>query len=190
MQKELTKDIVVQFYKYMEKVYGSKIIYKKDSILMKIIGTILSLFKIVDKEKFMKSFATTILKTIYVPFITGEGDEVELKKQVSCCVHEHIHVQQYTKEKLKFLYNYLSNSRERAIYEAIAYSSNIEMYFYDTGKILDSAMLADKLVLYGCSKEDIAFAKYILDQRTKIIKLDGVVSQPSILAIDWFNGLN
>jgi hypothetical protein len=191
MKKELIKDIVINFYNYMEKIYGSKTIYKKDSLLMKSAGTMLDLFGILDKKKFMPKYATTILKNIYVPFVVGQAnDKWDLKQQVSCCVHEHMHVEQYQKENLKFLFNYTFNSRKRAIYEIQAYSTNLEMYFYDTGKILDSTYIANKLSSYGCNKKDIEIAKSILDRKIRIIKFGGVLSRPSILAIDWLNDLN
>ena len=52
--KELTKEDVIDFYNYMSDIFGAKVINKKDSILMKIIGSFLGLIRVLNKKNARK----------------------------------------------------------------------------------------------------------------------------------------
>lgn len=188
MSKELTKELVIEFWEYIADIYDSTVMEKSESSFMKLTGGSLDLIKVLDKKEFMTKYTTTIGRTIYTPFVVGcVSDKWTFENQISNCVHEHMHVEQYDREGFKFMVNYLLDPSNRAVYEAHAYSTNIEMYFYNTGKTFDAELLSSKLSSYGCSKEDIAIAKNILEDNIKLIESGKIIYKPSMLAIDWLN---
>lgn len=188
MYTELTSELVKDFWKHMSNVYGSKIVTKKDSNFMKAVGSFLGLMKIQDKEKFMNRYTTTIGKTIYVNFdIGGTTDKKVLAEQNSICVHEHQHVIQYKKDGFKFMFDYLFKHEQRAKLEAEAYSTNLEMYYWYTGKILDIKKLAVKLLNYDCDAIDVSVMEVILRANALTIQHGGIISEASKEAINWLN---
>jgi hypothetical protein len=170
---ELTPQMTKDFWDYMSDLYGTKILSKKDSS----VGSFLSLMKIQDKEKFMSKYTTTIGKTIYVSFdIGGTTDKNVLASQISTCVHEHQHVVQYNRGGFDFTLEYVFQHDQRAKLEAEAYSTNIEIYHWYTGK-LD----------YGCDANDVLVAEKIMNANVKIIKYGGIIHEASKEAIAWLN---
>ena len=188
MYTELTPQMVKDFYNYMSGLYGTKIVSKKDSNFMKVVGAFLGLMKIQDKETFMSKYTTTIGKTIYVSFdIGGTTDKNVLESQFSTCVHEHQHVVQYNRSGFDFMLEYLFQHDQRAKYEAEAYSTNIEIYHWYTNKLLDTKDLANKLLDYGCDANDVLVAKKIMDANVKVIQYGGIIHESSKEAIAWLN---
>jgi hypothetical protein len=188
MYTELTPELVKDFWRYMSEEYGTKIVTKKDSSFMSAVGSFLGLMKIQDKEKFMNKYTTTIGKTIYVSFeIGGTTDKNILANQISTCVHEHQHVVQYKKSGFDFMLEYLFQHDQRAKLEAAAYSTNMEIYYWYTGKMLDTAKLATKLSDYGCDKADIVVADTIMRTNAMVIKRGGIIHESSKKAIAWLN---
>jgi hypothetical protein len=185
---ELTPQMTKDFWDYMSDLYGTKILSKKDSSFMKVVGSFLSLMKIQDKEKFMSKYTTTIGKTIYVSFdIGGTTDKNVLASQISTCVHEHQHVVQYNRGGFDFTLEYVFQHDQRAKLEAEAYSTNIEIYHWYTGKLLDTKVLATKLLDYGCDANDVLVAEKIMNANVKIIKYGGIIHEASKEAIAWLN---
>jgi hypothetical protein len=185
---ELTPGLVKHFWKYMSETFDSKSVTKKDSNFMKMVGSSLDLMKIQDKEKFMSKYTTTIGKTIYVSFdIGGTTNKNILADQISTCVHEHQHVIQYKKDGFKFMFEYLFEHEQRAKLEAVAYSTNLEMYYWYTGKMLDIDKLAIKLLDYDCDNIDVSVMKVILNANALVIKRGGIVNEASKKAIAWLN---
>lgn len=185
---EVNPQFVKDFWKYMSKNYGTTITNKHNSKFMSFIGSFLSSFGIMDKDIFLNDYATTIKKTIYLPFVIGDTvDKRELLGQIFLCVHEHQHVVQYNKYQKKYSAGYLFNHRKRAYFETEAYSTSIEIYYWFFKEILDTQYLANKLSSYDCDQKDIDRSKKSLDITVELVKTGKIYSESSKVAILWLN---
>jgi hypothetical protein len=184
MNSALTKD----FWNYMISFYGTTVSEKNTSRFMFVIGSFLSSLGILDREIFLNEYATTIRKTIYIPFKIGDTlSKKELLNQLLLCVHEHQHVVQYERFGKQYSIGYVLNHKKRARFETEAYSTSIEIYYWFFEEILDTQRLATMLESYDCDKEDIANSKRILDSNADLIKKGKVVSESGKTAIGWLN---
>lgn len=187
MYTEINSALVIDFWKFMANEYGSTTHDKRDSSFMKSIGSILNLMNILDKEKFLSNYATTIGTKIYTPFQIGQtSTKFSFENQIACCVHEHMHVELFKLYGFSYNLNYVLDHSKRAIYEAQAYTTNFEMYYYSTGELLDPDYVSKKILAYGCNNDDVAVVKKILESNLKTIKYGGIISRPSAIAIEWF----
>jgi hypothetical protein len=190
----LTSKIVTSLWGSMEKKFGSSTLQKDDSLLMSAVADILSVSGIPglqEKEKFLHGFVTTIGKRIYITFEVGnESTGWDLWSQIKVCVHEHQHVIQGGRDGwITFCRRYMMSPTYRASYEAEAYGCDMEMEYWRTGNILDSAELANKLVAYGCGEEDVEMARRILDIRADMLKCGGIENMSSIAAIEFLESM-
>jgi hypothetical protein len=182
----LTPALVIDLYKYMQGVYHTRVVQKGGSGAMQAAAWGLDLMGIQDKQAFMTKYATTVGRTIYLPYVVGAtGDTAALARQVATCVHEHQHVEQYDAGKWRWQWAYLTDPTARARYEAEAYATNLEMAFWYDGSQLDPAALAAKLRAYGCSAGDVAVAARMLAASASIAWRGGVAHTTSRYAIAW-----
>ncbi len=150
--------------------YRTRVLPKDKSLLMWFIGLFLSVFKFMPLDTFRSRYTTTIADRIYTPYKVGEGDAIRdpdvFWRQIKLGVHEHTHILQYRSiGYLLFAYRYATSTRARAMYEAEAYATGIEMDLWRTSgaAIIDTGALAARLVAYGCKPSDIESAKALYD---------------------------
>jgi len=186
MSYEPTSEVVKEFWGYMASEYNFRAAHKADAVEMRVVAWALDLMGIQNKKRFLRSYATTIGRVVYLPFRIGvDSSGIGLEGQISTCVHECVHVEQYRRGGARFFWEYLTSPAARAHYEVDAYRSNMEMYFWATGGILDPRDLAENLADYGCSKADIRVAQKNLEISARVVAKGGVVSGPTKKAIAW-----
>lgn len=171
---------------HMADVYGTRYVPKRASWVMRLAATGLAWLGIQDRATFLQRYATTLGRTIYLPFTPGETLVPTLADQVATCVHEHVHVYQRVTDGWRYLWRYATNTEDRAHYEAEAYGRNLKLAYWYDGRILDPAVLADKLAQYGCSPADIDMARTILDATAWQVVLGKVAHPVSRTAILWW----
>ena len=182
---EPTPEIVKDFWDYMQQEFDFRVANKSKSSLMRLAAWFLNLMGIQDKKGFLAAYTTTIFSTVYIPFEIGvANDFYSLPSQISICVHEATHVFQ-NDEDHRFTWRYATSTSWRAHYEAEAYRTNMELYWWYTGELLDPCMLAEKLLHYGCKKGDVLSCQRNLEVAAKMVKRGGVVSEASKVAIKW-----
>lgn len=187
MYTKINSELVVDFWNFMAKEYGTTTVDKRDSSFMKTVSSVLDLMKITNKETFMANYSTTLGHKIYIPFQVGQtSTKFTFENQIACCVHEHMHVELFESEGFSYNLNYALNHSKRAIYEAKAYTTNFEMYFHHTGEMLDPVYVSKKILSYGCNEEDVSVVRKILESNAKTIKYGGIINRPSAIAIEWF----
>jgi len=170
---------VREFWKYMTGEYRSEIVQKDDSALMSIAGSFLDMTSIVDKDRFMAGFVTTIGRTIYIPFEIGVATEqFSLWGQVRVCAHEHVHIDQGDRDGwLTYGAKYLGSRTSRAVYEAEAYGCDMEMEHWRNPENFDprryAAQRAKSIKSYGCNDSHVDTIRRILEIRASIISLRG-----------------
>jgi hypothetical protein len=183
---EPTPQMVRAFWSYMQSVYGSQQIDKRDAPSMKLVAEVLQLLKIEDTQTFLGRFTTTIGKRIYTPFDVGvPTPEYDLWAQIKICVHEHQHVAQYDAESIDYLARYLASGADRAGYEAEAYRTAAELDWWRYHGLDSPRGLAQHLVPYNCTPSQIESAREIIELGEDTIQRGGLVSDTSAAAIEW-----
>ena len=188
---EPTPELVQNFWAYMQSEYGSDVIQKADSELMKLVAKFLDVAGIQDDETFMTRFTTTLHNNIYIPFELGDTSR-GLWGQIRLCVHEHQHIEQGNREGwIKFGGEYLTSPSFRANYEAEAFGCDMEMEYWRQGQNFEALAYGQRRVevlkLYGCKPEHIEQAKQTIAIRAGVLVQGGVENKCSQLAFDWLN---
>jgi hypothetical protein len=188
MSAGLQPDEVFAFWAHMQQRFGTTTVNKADAVEMQIVGSVLDTLGILDKERFLRSFTTTLGRKIYAPFDVGSANEVwDLWDQVVVCVHEHQHVVQHEREGLSFEVSYVADRAARARFEAEAYRSNLEMHFWRFGSPMRSRPVAELLHDYGCRPEDVEVAAHSLALANVAVRRGAVLNEATRAALDWLD---
>lgn len=188
MSAEIQADEVVSFWRHMQERFGTTTVNKADAVEMQIVASVLDALGILDKERFLKSFTTTLGRKIYTPFDVGSAnDSWDLWDQMVVCVHEHQHVVQHDREGLSFEVSYVTDRAARATFEAEAYRSNLEMHFWRYGTPARSRPLAELLHDYGCRPEDVEVAAHSLALANVSVRRGAVLNESTRAALDWLD---
>ena len=184
---DLTPAQTQAFWRYFQKIYGTRVVQKATAREMKAIAWFLDLIGVMDHKSFLSNYTTTIGKTIYTPYKIGKPNDGWTNwGQCVTCIHEHVHVDQYNRHgRFKFFTRYLLSSAKRAMYEAEAYRSNMELHFWRHGRLPDIKKLAGKLESYGCAKIDIKVAEKLLASSAMAVKRGAVINRASKFGIRW-----
>jgi hypothetical protein len=183
-----TPQLVKGLWKYLSDDNDSEVIHKPDSKLMPGVAWALETMGIMDAEKFLEDFATTIFETIYIPFEIGQEtfNRWSLISQMATAIHEHEHVYQcQVHGPLVFAADYLAKRSSRAHYEAQAYRTNMEFRYWLTGGIDDPTYYAQKILNYGCGQDEVAYVRNYLEMSVPVIEQGAFISPITKLAIDW-----
>jgi hypothetical protein len=189
---EPTSDVVKGLWAYMQQEYGSDLIQKADSTLMKLIAKFLDVAGIQDDDEFMKDFTTTLHNNIYIPFELGDTSTRSLWSQIRLCVHEHQHIEQGQRDGwIKFGGRYLTSPAHRANYEAEAYGCDMELEYWHRGTSFDAKAYGQRRVevlsSYGCKTQHVEQAKQTIAIRADVLVRGGLENKCSQLAIAWLN---
>jgi hypothetical protein len=183
----LTSGDAAGLWAHMTDHFGTRVIDKSEAVEMRLIARLLDALRIVDRERFLSNFATTIGRRIYLPFQIGRGDEADLWHQIVLCAHEHQHVAQHDRQGLRFELGYLTDRATRARLEAEAYRCHLELHYWRWGTLPDARELAERLGSYGCRPEDIDLAERMLRIWAVPIRHGAVLGEASQVAIAWLD---
>jgi hypothetical protein len=177
-----------ELWEVMSTTFKTKIVNKNDATEMRTIAWCLDSMGILDQDRFLKRYTTTVYKWIYVPWEIGEGSDAKCWSQMRTCVHEHQHVIQWKRDGfLKFAGGYLIDGDDRAKYEAEAKACGQEMHFWRYGKVEDPERACANLVDYNMNKDEIAFAARVLDSYQRTIKRGGTITKAGKVALDFLS---
>lgn len=178
--------MVVNLWHHMEKTYQSNHTSKSDSGMMRMIGYFLDGIGVLDKERFLENYTTTIGSVVYVPFRIGVTNvRYPLYTQLKICVHEHQHVVQWRRGGLYFMLEYLTDSSRRAAYEVEAMQASMEIQWWYSHTLPDIPRMAIKLVDYNCKKDDIVMAEKMLRSISKAVSRGAVTTGAGKTAIKF-----
>ena len=190
-----TADEVRAFYAYLPGRFGARVAQKADSEAMKACARFLALLKIGSADAFMSSYCTTIPDVtgqagaaIYVPFEPGTPlGGWTLQAQHDLLVHECTHaVQIATDGGLAFALAYLADEMARAMYEARAYATAIELACLRGVTPPDAADLANHLLGYGCSAAAITVAREAIESLALTIGAGALINEASRETRAWW----
>jgi hypothetical protein len=187
--KQPTPDVVRAFWKHMNDSFDARVIPKAGAVEMRAAAWALELMGITDASGFLKRFATTVGRRIYVPFTVGEpAERWDLWHQIEVGAHEHQHIAQSDREgSVRFAWQYLRDEAARARYEAEARSVNLELHFWRFGKLPSVAEWVKNLEQFGLSEGHIATVRVILESRAQTIVRGGVYTNAGKAAITWLS---
>ena len=187
MSKNISAAQVKNFWSYMCDHYNTKWVYKPSAWQAKVAATFLDTIGIINKKTFMERFSFILGSTIYLPFKPGELTEnFPAQNQISAAIHEHQHLIDGNKMgKFTFNWQYVFSKSKRAILEANAYQTNIEVYHWYTGRLLDPIKVANVLKNYGCNSKHISTAAKILELAVPLIKQGLYESEATLTGLKW-----
>lgn len=186
----ITSQLVKDFYGVACTKYGANVTSKSNSDFMKLVGSFLDGIGVIDKEKFMRQYTTTIGATIYSPYeigVDGGSGGYDLWDQVKILCHELVHVVQYKTHPAKFLVLYLASPSDRASYEAEAYAADLQLFYWMYGHGYDTAQRAKSLLNYGLKQEHCDYVAQYLDVHADIFAQGGASSEVSTWAASWLD---
>lgn len=131
------------------------------------------------------SYATTLGKTIYLPYTPGVPNQFwSLVDQCQGIAHETHHVEFFNENPTIYTENYLLRTEDRAFYESQCYRGSSEVLYFLTGQPMNPSFL-DCLHAYFCTESDIAFAKQILSDSLPTTLAGGVYIPTAKMAIKF-----
>lgn len=117
-----TPAIVIAFVAYLQ-AHGIHVEDKRTSLLMQRAAEQMEQSQLATSEDFRNRFATTVFRTIFLPFAPGVPDEVwTLEQQLAVIAHESIHVDQYNRLGIDVMVANYGTSAGRAMLECEAYA--------------------------------------------------------------------
>lgn len=187
---EVTPAIVRGLWAHLSRELHSTVVHKPTAGEMQAIASVLGAMGIVDAYAFLSNYATTIDHRIYVPFTVGEPLRGwTLWAQLTTAVHEHQHVAQIDEfGTFVFALRYLTSKSGRALLEADAFRTELELHFWRFGAVPDLAgFAAARLVGYGLGADEILIAQRVLEQSAESIRRGVVITRAGRMAITWLN---
>ncbi len=183
----LTPKLVKAFYVAIAKQYDIEFVDRRDSTLMKMIGTFLDGIGILDKEDFLNNFTTTIGSYVYINYTPGDTSTGHsLAGQIETALHEAVHVCDFDDDPVGFMVRYLVDKSARTEYECRAYAAGLEWQWKTTGGSYDITLRAQSLLSYGLKQEHCDFMRQYLEIQDDVFRQGGAVSPVVEWAWRWF----
>lgn len=183
--QKLTPQIVRDYHAHVEKRYDVEIIYKADAEEMQAIAWSLDALGIKDKEWFLKHFAHTVGRRIYVPWLPGVGSADDLAYQVRVLNHELQHRLQNHGRIAQESAMYLASRPYRARQEMHAMKCDLESCFYLYGKPMSVRKLVAPLKHYKLRWSDRRRVRKGLEAYNKMVAKGMVGTAPVKDCIRW-----
>lgn len=190
MTAVVTPEIVRGLWAHLSRTLGTTVVSKPNAIEMRIIASALATLGILDADTFLREYATTLGRRIYLPFTVGVANsEWGLWSQMLTAVHEHQHVVQLDDHgPVAFAARYLGSRSRRALIEAEAYRTSLELHYWRFGTVPPIDGMAKRVLHgYGLRDADIQVVQRVLELSAGAIGRGAVVSRASKIAIDWLN---
>jgi hypothetical protein len=184
-----TRDEVLAFWDAMARKYGSRTVAKATAIEMRVVGRFLQGVGVVDAEAFQTRFTTVIGRRIYAPFQPGDASSGEARwRQLCVCVHEHQHIVQLQRDgRVRFSTRYALQRAARTEYEIEAYTCDLEMAFWRTGRVPGTAPFAKLFEHYGVGPKYIAHAHAVLAANAERVAAGERVTEAATVACAWLD---
>jgi len=172
------------FWDWMTRRYETKVIQKDKSWVMKVCAWFLNAFHLMDKDRFLNQYVTTLNKRIYCPFKPGIDTSFSLAGQIYGCVHEHRHVTQWN---FWFPFLYLFSQKKRLAFEVQGFICTLEIYYWIFRRTLSVNTIIKRLREdYHCTnKKQLAKAKRRLEGANIMLEQGIFINNISREAIQW-----
>lgn len=184
-----TPALVREFWAFMNHSFNARVVAKGDAAAMRAAAVALDAMGISDNGAFMKRFATTVGRRIFLPFTPGEvSGKWDLWKQLCTGAHEHEHIAQLDRDgSLRFAWRYLRSAATRAQYEAEARTSELELHFWRFGSLPQLESVVEGLASYSMGKADRAAALATVRSNAEAVRRGAILTLAGKTAIRWLD---
>ncbi len=183
-----TPAMVVGLWDHLRRTFGTTVVSKPGASEMRALADLLGRLGIVDARAFLSEYATTLGRRIYIPFAVGRAERGwSLWQQIIAAVHEHQHVVQLDEHgSLAFAVRYIGSRSGRALLEAEAYRTSLELHYWRFNALPRLEGMAQAVLGgYGLRKDDIEVAQRVLELSALAIGRGAIVSRAGKVAIEW-----
>lgn len=188
MTRDVTPEMVTGLWSHLGTRYRTQVIDKASADEMKLVSRALAQMGILDADRFMERYTTTIGLSIYTPFEVGvEEGRFTLERQLHIGVHEHKHAKQYIDGEVRFMLEYIGDPARRAHYEAQAMTVNLELDYWlgRTDPRIDGRTA--HLVDYAIGEKDRDTVRKHLNMIWKVASKGYVLSDVGRESIGWLD---
>lgn len=166
------------FWSRMMRHYGTRILPKRSAPEMRATARLLNALGVLSQDAFLDRYTTVWGRRIYPCFTPGEGED--LWSQILVCTHEHQHVEQLDAlGRVGFLTRYLGSARSRALLEADAYCTNLELHHWRHGSLPALTWYVDVLRDYACDASSRAAALEVYEALAQDLERGAVERRPA-----------
>lgn len=186
MSATLTPEIVCGLWNHLAERFNLQLVDKADAKEMRFVADFLEHMGILDADKFMNEYATTLGNRVYVPFVLGDPESRPLVSQACTLSHEAQHGAQAIREGLvEFVFRYLTSRARRAYFEAEALTTGLEVYHVLTDREPNIASVAHSLAGYALREADIQTCEKHLRSAWLTVSAGGVITTAGREAV-WY----
>jgi hypothetical protein len=182
----MTRDQAWALVRYLEATFGARVVQRTDAIEYQLVRGVIesATFGIVDIDALLGHYSQTIGPLIYL----SAAHVADPDLLASVVVHEVEHVHQFTRDRLRLPWLYLTTQEGRAMYEAQAYSAQYEWQHARTGAIPmspEDAAMPLEAPAYILSADEVKLARVLLTQRMTAAAQGHYVGAAALAAIAW-----
>lgn len=182
--RDLTPEDLAAYAEFVQTKYNCAVLRKDQATEMQVAAELLDALGYVARDVFMRDYATTLANRIYLPYTPGDASR-DLLTQLMVLAHEASHVHQYQTTGLRFAWMYVSDPEDRAVFESEAMRTEIPIQWQYADQAYDTTWASNNLTAYGCSANDIATAKALLDAAAEIVYRGGVTTAVARDTVAW-----
>jgi hypothetical protein len=187
MTIELTPMDISGLWADLVEEFRLRLIDKRDAEEMRFLGDVLEQLGVMDQQSFLEDYATTIGRSVYLPFELGDPNSRALLYQAMTICHEAQHGHQHsTKGRSRWAIKYVADPAYRAAQEAEAMTTSCEVYYLLTGGVLTPERQAEKLTNYALGADDIATVTKRLTSAFRTVDAGGISTAAGKVARDFF----
>lgn len=117
MTLPMTDENLASLWAHLSRRLRSRPVRKAGKPLMRIASRVVERRTNLSSDEFLDDYVTTIRRRIFIP---RAYDQWPFASRFRLAVHEHQHVAQWRRERLRYLIRYAASPRHRAEYEAEA----------------------------------------------------------------------
>lgn len=185
---DLQPEHVLGLWDVLQERFNLRLVAKDNAFEMSLVGQALESLGVMDQRDFLRRYATTIGRTIYLPFELGDAGSRGLVSQARTIAHEAQHAHDYTTlGGPSWAFKYLTDHAHRAVSEARAMTTSAEVGWLIEGVLPESAQAAEKLRAYALGDADIATVAAHLRIAYKTIAAGGVTTEAGKVAREYFS---
>ena len=185
----LTEQLVRDYWAFLQERYNVTISDKSDDHFMITVGWALDMMGVLDSERFLEEYTTTIGQQIYLPVPLCDPSR-SLLSWITLGAHEVTHAEQFAENRNEFLLQYLSSQTHRATYEADAFRTGFEIrawFNFENTQYFHPRSYAERLRDYALGDEQIDYVTKVHTKSIAIVAKGGLVTPVGKETIAWLN---
>jgi len=190
MARSPTPEEVRALWQHLSEHYHSAFITHPSPRERRTLKRVLTRIGVRHLEAFLQSFTVTLGRRIYLPFEVGVPQKRwTLWRQIvaAACAHQCI-AQMDAQCAVEYFRRYTASPIQRAQITAQAYTCELELTYWRTGRLPNTDQIAGRLKHVGCEGPEITMASLCLDVAAKRILIDHhLITEVGQRTVAWLN---